>query len=169
MLTTDAAGAGFRVVVAGGGVAGLEAVLALRELAGDRVAVTLLAPTTEFVYRPQAVREPFALGPADRYDLREMADDLGAELVVDRLSWIDPAGHMAHTSGATRWRSTRSWSRWAPACSRGTRWRSRSIRSASTTSCTDSSRTSRAGTSAASPSSSRRGGRGCCRRMSWRL
>jgi sulfide:quinone oxidoreductase len=98
MLTTDAAGAGFRVVVAGGGVAGLEAVLALRELAGDRVSVTLLAPTTEFVYRPQAVREPFALGPADRYDLREMADDLGAELVVDRLSWIDPAGRMAHTS-----------------------------------------------------------------------
>jgi sulfide:quinone oxidoreductase len=98
MLTFDGAGDRYRVVVAGGGIAGLETVLALRELAGDRVAVTLLAPTTEFVYRPQAVREPFALGPADRYDLCEMADDLGAELVVDRLSWIDPAGRMAHTS-----------------------------------------------------------------------
>ena len=101
MLTPDAAGGPYRVVVAGGGVAGLETVLALRELAGDRVSVTLLAPDTEFVYRPQAVREPFALGAADRYDLREIAADLGAELVVDKLSWIDPAGHVAHT-GAGR-------------------------------------------------------------------
>jgi sulfide:quinone oxidoreductase len=83
------------------GVAGLEAVLALRELAGDRVSVTLLAPDPHFVYRPQAVREPFALGAADRHDLRDIAADLGAELVVDRLSWVDPVGRMAHT-GAGR-------------------------------------------------------------------
>ena len=34
----------FRVLIVGGGVAGLEAALALRELAGERVATTLLAP-----------------------------------------------------------------------------------------------------------------------------
>ncbi len=101
MLTTDAAGAGYRVVVAGGGVAGLETVLALRALAGDRVSVTLLAPDAEFVYRPQAVREPFALGAADRYDLREIVADLGAEHVADRLSWVDPRDRVAHT-GAGR-------------------------------------------------------------------
>src|SRR3954454_20013430 len=44
----------FRVLIAGGGVAGLEAALALRDLAGDRVAVTLLAPGPDFVYRPFA-------------------------------------------------------------------------------------------------------------------
>ena len=48
----------FRVLIAGGGVAGLEAMLALRELAGDRVQMTVLAPNEHFVYRPLAVREP---------------------------------------------------------------------------------------------------------------
>ena len=38
----------FRVVIAGGGVAGLEALLALRDMAGDRVDLTLLAPEAEF-------------------------------------------------------------------------------------------------------------------------
>jgi len=33
-----------RVLIAGGGVAGLETLLALRALAGDRVKVTILAP-----------------------------------------------------------------------------------------------------------------------------
>jgi sulfide:quinone oxidoreductase len=37
-------------VVAGGGVAGLEALLALRALAGTRVELTLVAPHDEFVY-----------------------------------------------------------------------------------------------------------------------
>ena len=45
----------FRVLIVGGGVAGLEAALALRHLAGERVATTLLAPAAEFVYRPMKV------------------------------------------------------------------------------------------------------------------
>ena len=53
----DAVGA-LRVVVGGGGVAGLEALLALRALAGDRVRLTLVAPAAEFTYRPLAVAEP---------------------------------------------------------------------------------------------------------------
>jgi NADPH-dependent 2,4-dienoyl-CoA reductase/sulfur reductase-like enzyme len=47
------------VVIAGGGVAALEAAMALRELAGDRVKLTLLAPTADFIYQPMAVLEPF--------------------------------------------------------------------------------------------------------------
>ena len=45
-----------RVIVAGGGVAALETVLALRELAGEQADVSVIAPNTEFVYRPLAVR-----------------------------------------------------------------------------------------------------------------
>ena len=60
----------FRVLIAGGGVAGLEAALALRELAGDRVATTLLAPAAEFVYRPMTVREPFAYSAARHVSTR---------------------------------------------------------------------------------------------------
>jgi sulfide:quinone oxidoreductase len=54
------------IVIAGGGVAGLEALLGLRAVAGDRVHVTLVAPDPDFTYRPLAVAEPFALGHAHR-------------------------------------------------------------------------------------------------------
>ena len=67
------------VVVAGGGVAGLEGLLALRALAGDRVDLTLVAPDPEFTYRPLAVAEPFALGhayrvPLSQFPLRAIAE-----------------------------------------------------------------------------------------------
>jgi len=48
-----------RIRVAGAGVAGLEAVLALRELAGERASVQLLAPEPQLVYRPLVVLERF--------------------------------------------------------------------------------------------------------------
>ncbi len=38
-----------RVLIAGGGVAALEATLALRTLAEERVAITLVAPESDFV------------------------------------------------------------------------------------------------------------------------
>ncbi len=87
----------FEVVIAGGGVAGLEAALALRELAGQRVALKLLAPISEFVYRPMTVGEPFAYGAAQRYPLEPIARDLGAELVRDAFAWVDADARVAHT------------------------------------------------------------------------
>ncbi len=51
-----------RVVVAGGGVAALEAALALRELAEERVEIELVGPEPHFWYRPLSVAEPFGLG-----------------------------------------------------------------------------------------------------------
>src|SRR5438874_4409457 len=87
----------FSVLIAGAGVAGLEAALALQDLAGDRVSVTLLAASSEFVYRPMTVREPFAYAAARRYPLEKVARDLGAELVRDSLAWVDAAQRVAHT------------------------------------------------------------------------
>src|SRR4051812_33266577 len=56
-----------RVVVLGGGVAGLEVVLALRALAEERVALDVLAPEPHFWYRPLAVAEPLSrAGPKGR-------------------------------------------------------------------------------------------------------
>jgi sulfide:quinone oxidoreductase len=89
----------FRAVIVGGGVAGLEAALALRELAGERVRTTLLAPQPEFVYRPMRVREPFALSPARRYPLEEIASDIGAELIQDAFASLDPDRRLVHTAG----------------------------------------------------------------------
>ena len=87
----------FRVLIVGGGVAALEAALALGDLAGDRVSTTLLAPEPEFVYRPMRVREPFAYSGARHYPLEDIARDIGAELKQDAFKWLDPAGRVVHT------------------------------------------------------------------------
>jgi sulfide:quinone oxidoreductase len=90
------------VVVAGGGVAGLEALLALRDIADGRVGLTLLSPDAEFVYRPMAVAEPFGRGLADRYPLAEIASDLDVELVQTALVEVDPSSRTAVMSAGTR-------------------------------------------------------------------
>jgi len=87
----------FRVVIVGGGVAALETVLALAELAPDRTDGTVIAPNTEFVYRPMVVREPFAYGPAQRYPLAQIVNDAGARLCEGELGWIDPVAQEVHT------------------------------------------------------------------------
>jgi sulfide:quinone oxidoreductase len=88
-----------RVVVAGGGVAALETVLALADLARDRTDVTVIAPREEFIYRPLSVREPFAYGSARRYRLESIVRGAGASLLGDELVWVDPANQTVHTRG----------------------------------------------------------------------
>lgn len=77
------------VLVAGGGVAALEAALALRALAEDRVAVELLAPESEFTYRPLAVAEPFRAGEAHRFPLKTLVEAAGATLRQATLDSVD--------------------------------------------------------------------------------
>ena len=92
----------FRVLIVGGGVAGLEAALALRELAGERVATTLLAPAAEFVYRPMRVREPFGYSAARHYALDDISRDIGIDLVRDAFKWLDPDGRIVHTEAGEK-------------------------------------------------------------------
>jgi sulfide:quinone oxidoreductase len=87
-----------RVVVAGGGIAGVEALLGLRELAGDRVETTLLSAGDEFVYRPFTVAEPFGRGHARRIAVADVARDVGAELVRGTLDRVDDAAGRARTA-----------------------------------------------------------------------
>jgi sulfide:quinone oxidoreductase len=79
------------VVVAGGGIAGLEGLLALHAMAGDRVSLRLISPDRDFSYRPLAVAEPFGLGHAYHVPLQQVADDVGAELIVDAVVGADDA------------------------------------------------------------------------------
>ena len=51
--------AAMKTLVAGGGVAAIETVLALQALAGDRVEIELLAPGGDFIQRAPSVRTPF--------------------------------------------------------------------------------------------------------------
>jgi sulfide:quinone oxidoreductase len=89
----------FRVVIAGGGVAALEAALALREIGNGRISTTLIAPNSDFVYRPTSVRAPFGFAGAARYPLEEMTRDIGVELLADTLGWVDPEKRAVHTDG----------------------------------------------------------------------
>jgi sulfide:quinone oxidoreductase len=78
------------VVIAGGGVAALETLMALRDLAGDRVAITLIAPEANFTYRPMKVAEPFYLGHAREYELADIARDHGARFIHDSVAEVEP-------------------------------------------------------------------------------
>jgi sulfide:quinone oxidoreductase len=89
----------FHIVIAGGGVAALEATLALRDLTGPRPRITLIAPDEQFVYRPRTVREPFAHAAARRYELGDCARDVGVNLVHDSFGWVDADRRVAHTEG----------------------------------------------------------------------
>lgn len=89
-----------KVVIAGGGVAALEALLALRNLAEDRVSIELLAPRADFSYRPLAVGEPFGLGKARRYDLRRMAEENGVVLNSGTLTEVRTSDRRVQTAEA---------------------------------------------------------------------
>jgi sulfide:quinone oxidoreductase len=97
MTTQDTHSEKFRVLIAGGGVAALETALALKQLAGDRAQMTVIAPNEDFVYRPMTVREPFSFLGARHYPLEPILEDIGAELVRDKLGWVDHELRVAHT------------------------------------------------------------------------
>src|SRR4029078_12730819 len=67
------------VLIAGGGVAGLETLLALRAAAGERVDISLIAPETKFFNRSMAVDQPSRIRSGNGLKLREVAGECGAE------------------------------------------------------------------------------------------
>jgi sulfide:quinone oxidoreductase len=91
----------FRVVIAGGGVAALETMIALRELAEERVELTLVAPDNLFVYRPLAVAEPFGLGSVVRVPLETLTAGCRAMHEQASALLVSPAEQEVHTSRGT--------------------------------------------------------------------
>jgi sulfide:quinone oxidoreductase len=98
-MTDSAVSPTRRVVILGGGVAGLEALIALDDLARDRVSVTLVSSSPDFTYRPLTVAEPFSLGHADHHPLQRVADDFGARLVVDECEEVIPERGVIRCAG----------------------------------------------------------------------
>jgi len=86
-----------RVVIAGGGVGALEAVLALRAHAGDGVEIELLCPDARFEYRPLSVLEAFDVTPGWSVALDAFAAEHGVELRRARLAAVDPDAHRLRT------------------------------------------------------------------------
>ena len=92
-----------RVIVAGGGVGALEAVLALRELLGAAVAIDLVAPHAELVYRPLAVAEPFGFAPARRLPFHRLIRTHAIRHVTDMVEAVDPGRRRVRLGGG-EWR-----------------------------------------------------------------
>ncbi len=80
-----------RIVIAGGGVAGLEAAVALRALGGEGLEIDVVCPGNDFSFPAHQVAEPFASGPPVRLGLEELLaglhvrhlDDAAAAVVVE--------------------------------------------------------------------------------------
>ena len=71
-------------------MAALEAMLALRAIAGQRVHTSLLAPDPLFRYRPLSVAEPFADVAPRHLDLAEIALENNATFMRDALASVAP-------------------------------------------------------------------------------
>jgi len=90
-----------RVLVAGGGVAAIEAVLALHALAGDRVTLEMLAPGDDFVERPSSVLSPFSGESAPRVPLGRLAE-LGVTRRHGSLGVVHAERHEVWTTDGVR-------------------------------------------------------------------
>jgi sulfide:quinone oxidoreductase len=91
------------VVIAGGGVAAVETLLALRELVGHRVEITVVCPEREFLYRPVTVAEAFGRAEARGYDLAEIVGHQGdRRLVRGSLASVDTDDQIAITDAGER-------------------------------------------------------------------
>src|SRR5262245_38028484 len=90
-----------RVLILGGGVAGVEAALALHALAGDRVVLELLSPRPELIDRPQSVVSPFDHTAVPRLPLDRL-EALGGRLRDGTLAAVDAGRGVVETAaGAT--------------------------------------------------------------------
>jgi sulfide:quinone oxidoreductase len=92
------AGEGRRVLIAGAGIAALEAVMALRHLAGARLTIDLLAPTHEVALRSFRIAEPFGGEKSPRLPLGKLLRDLDVGHVFARLASVDPEQQVVHGS-----------------------------------------------------------------------
>ncbi|MEI2703137.1 MAG: hypothetical protein V9E83_12150 [Baekduia sp.] len=82
-------GQALRVVIAGGGIAAAELSLALADLAGDRVSVTIVSPGDDLVMRPFHPGEAFAVHARSHYPIAALTAKSGASHVDARVASID--------------------------------------------------------------------------------
>ena len=85
-----------QVTIAGGGIAAIESVLALRDLAPNAV-IELLAPQTGSPLRPLSVLVPFEFADAKELDLARFASQQDVNLIRDTLVAVDPEAHTIRT------------------------------------------------------------------------
>ena len=91
------------VIVAGGGFAAVEALLALRALAEERVTLELIASDPLLRYRPSATGEPFGADEVVAFELVQLAARAGAAFRRDAVTAVLPSRRAVRlASGQTR-------------------------------------------------------------------
>jgi len=92
-----------KVLVVGGGVAGLEVLVGLRTLAGDRVELELVSPERYFAHRPLLVGSAFGAGPGPVLEVGDVARTVNARCTIDAVSEVVPQDNLvALATGASR-------------------------------------------------------------------
>lgn len=91
-----------RVVIAGGGVGALEALMALRDLGEQTFDITLVAPDDEFVLRPMSVAVPFSVGHVARVPLAAVCRRFGATLHGATVASVDAEAHLVCCDDGSR-------------------------------------------------------------------
>jgi len=100
-MTQNTSAAPLRVVIVGGGIAALEAVLALHDLGDARVHVTLIAPEPNFVLRPMAVAAPFSRGHTAHLPLASVMTAHDGQFVRGAAARVDAVARtVVLTTGA---------------------------------------------------------------------
>ncbi len=88
-----------RVVIAGAGIAGIETALALRDFAGDRAAVTVVAPGGRFALPASATGKAFGITPPVDLPLARVVARAGATLRRSQVVAVDPRRRLAMLAG----------------------------------------------------------------------
>ena len=86
-----------RVVIAGAGVGGLEALLALRALVPAGLQIDVLAPGESFLFRPVSIAESLRAIDSPAFDLDALLRDQQVHRHVDALASVDAAQRTVHT------------------------------------------------------------------------
>ncbi len=86
-----------RALIAGGGVAGLETLLALHSLAADLLEITVLAPELKFVNLSMSAEQPFKPQRLRGLRLEETAHELGAHWHQGALDRVEHERHIVVT------------------------------------------------------------------------
>jgi sulfide:quinone oxidoreductase len=91
-----------RVVIAGGGVGALEALMALHDLGERQLQLTLIAPDEDFVLRPMSIAVPFSAGHVTRVALAHICARFEATLHAAAIDSVDTQARVVHCDDNAR-------------------------------------------------------------------
>jgi sulfide:quinone oxidoreductase len=89
------------VLIAGGGIAAIELLMALADLGDGRLELELVSDRSSFVLRPQVVGEPWG-GPAMEVDLERLCRAFGALFHPGEVVGVDAPEHQVELADGSR-------------------------------------------------------------------